>query len=52
MNVREKPSLNSCVVATHPEGTIVTVSSIEGDWLRLQDGGYILYEQGQWAEEI
>ena len=52
MNVRERQSLNSRVIATQPEGTIVTVSGIEGDWLRLQDGEYILYEHGRWAEEV
>ena len=52
MNVRTKPSLDAKKAGTKPEGTVVRVKSIEGDWLCLADGNFILYESGKWAEKI
>ena len=51
MNVRDRPSLNGRVLATMPEGTVVSVQSVDNGWLHLTDGRYILYA-GVFAEEI
>ncbi len=47
MNVRKKPSMDSTIIATRPEGTVVQVLALEGDWLHLASDGYILYGQGK-----
>ena len=52
MNIRKKPSLDSTIIGTRPEGTVVRVLSIENDWLHLANEGYILYGNGKWAEKI
>ena len=52
MNFRKKPSLDSTIIGTRPEGTVVRVLSIENDWLHLANDGYILYGNGKWAEKI
>ena len=52
MNIRKKPSLDSTIIGTRPEGTVVRVLSIENDWLHLANDGYILYGNGKWAEKI
>ena len=52
MNVRKKPSKDSTILSTKAEGTIVRVLKVEGDWLCLADGSYILYEAGKWAEKL
>ena len=49
MNVRKAPSLEAEKVGTKPEGTVVQVTSIEGDWLHLADGNYIF---AKWAERV
>ena len=51
MNVRDRPSLNGRILATKPEGTVVSVQSVDNGWLHLTDGRYILYA-GVFAEEI
>ena len=52
MNVRKKPSLKAQIVDTRPEGSVVRVLAIEGDWMRLANDTYILYEGGKWAEKL
>ena len=52
MNVRKKPSLKAQIVDTRPEGSVVRVLAIEGDWMHLANDTYILYEGGKWAEKL
>ena len=52
MNVRKKPTLDSTIVTTKPEGTIVRVLGIEKDWLHLADDTFILYGAGKWADKV
>ena len=52
MNVRRKPSLDSQILTTKPEGTVVRVLGVEKEWLHLADGSYILYADGEFAEKI
>ena len=52
MNVRKKPTLDSTIVTTKPEGTIVRVLGIEKDWLHLADDTFILYGSGKWADKV
>ena len=52
MNVRKKPSMDSTIVTTKPEGTIVRVLGVENDWLHLADDTFILYQGGRWADKI
>lgn len=52
MNIRKRPSLDSTIIGTRPEGTVVRVLSIENDWLHLANDGYILYGGGTWAEKM
>ena len=52
MNVRKKPTLDSTIVTTKPEGTIVRVLEIEKDWLHLADDTFILYGGGKWADKV
>ncbi len=52
MNVREKPSMSALILGTKPEGDIVKVAALENDWLRLTDGTYILFGNGNYAEKI
>ena len=39
MNIRKKPSLDSTIIGTRPEGTVVRVLSNENDWLHLANDG-------------
>ena len=52
MNVRKRPSLESTVVGTKPEGTAVRVLKIENDWMHLAEGTFILYGEGEYAEKM
>ena len=52
MNVRKKPSLKAQIVDTRPEGAVVRVLTLEGDWMHLVNDTYILYEGGKWAEKL
>ena len=52
MNVRKRPSLESTVVGTKPEGTAVRVLKIENDWMHLAEGTFILYGEGEYAERL
>lgn len=52
MNVRKAPALDAAIIGTRAEGTVVRVLAIEGDWMHLSDGSYILYEGGKYAEKI
>ena len=52
MNVRKKPSMDSTIVTTKPEGTIVRVLGVENDWLHLADDTFILYQGGRWADKV
>ena len=51
MNVRKGPSIEAPIATTLPEGIEVDVKAVEGKWLHLTDGTYILYEGGKWAEK-
>lgn len=50
MNVRKAPSLEAPVSKTMSLGTRVTAQLING-WLALKSGGYILFDNGQYAQE-
>ena len=52
MNVRKKPSMDSTIVTTKPEGTIVRVLGVENDWMHLADDTFILYQGGRWADKV
>ena len=52
MNVRKRASMNAPVLATKAAGTIVHVVTIENDWMRLRDGTFILYGNGEYAEKL
>ena len=57
MNVRAAPSLNSAILRTAPAGTVVQVSHIENNWMKIRNGSdfaYILYEKDgkKFAERV
>ena len=52
MNVRAEPNLTASILNAKPAGTLVAVESIVDGWLKLTDGGYILYEAGKYAEKM
>ena len=52
MNVRKNPSLDADILSTKPENSVVRVLGIENGWLHLMDGGFILYEDGKYAEKL
>ena len=52
MNVRKKPTLDSTIVTTKPEGTIVRVLGIEKDWQHLADDTFLFYQGGKWADKV
>ena len=52
MNIRKKPSLDAQIVGTKAEGTVVRTIGIEGDWLHLSDGNYVLYGGGEYAVKV
>lgn len=49
MNVRTAPSLNADKAGIAEAGTVVKVAAVEGDWLHLTDGTFILYAGGKFA---
>lgn len=49
MNIRKAPSLNAEKAGIAQKGTVVEVAAIEGDWMRLTDGTFILYAAGKYA---
>lgn len=49
MNIRKAPSLNAEKTGIAQKGTVVEVAAIEGDWMRLTDGTFILYADGKYA---
>ena len=52
MNVRKEPSIRSERLGRKPAGSEVSVLELANDWLRLEDGGYILFEGGKFAEKL
>lgn len=52
MNVRKEPSIRSERLGRKPAGSEVSVLELANDWLRLEDGGYILFEGGKFAARI
>ena len=52
MNIRSKPSLNAHIASVKPAGTVVRTVGIEGDWLHLSDGNYVLYKDGKYAKKM
>ena len=52
MNVRKEPSVEAEKLRTLPAGTEVSVAALEDDWLKLEEGGYILFAGGKFAERI
>ena len=52
MNVRKEPSIRSERLGRKPAGSEVSVLELANDWLRLEDGGYILFEGGKYAEKL
>lgn len=52
MNIRKKPSLTAQIVNIKPAGTLVRAVGIEGDWLHLSDGSYVLYKNGEYARKV
>lgn len=49
MNIRKAPSLNAEKAGVAQKGTVVEVAAVEGDWLRLTDGVFILFGGGKYA---
>ena len=49
MNIRKAPSLNAETAGIAQKGTVVEVAAVEGDWMRLTDGTFILYAAGKYA---
>ena len=52
MNVRKEPSIRSEKLGQKSAGSDVSVLELANDWLRLEDGGYILFEGGKFAEKL
>jgi len=51
MNVRKTPSLKAEKIGTKEKGTVVE-AVLEGDWLHLTDGTFILYGGGKFAAKV
>ena len=49
MNIRKAPSKTAEIAGIAQKGTIVDVTAIEGDWMHLANGSYILFEGGKYA---
>lgn len=49
MNIRKAPSKTAEIAGIAQKGTIVDVTAIEGDWMHLADGSFILFEGGKFA---
>lgn len=49
MNIRKAPSLDAEKLGIAQKGTVVEVAAVEGDWLCLTDGSFILYGGGKFA---
>jgi hypothetical protein len=52
MNIRKSPSKEAEKLGVAEVGTVVTVSAVEGDWLHLTNGTFILFEGGRFAEKL
>lgn len=55
MNIRIAPSLKADKVGVVETGTVVEVTAIENDWLRVKNGAgevFILYGGGKFAERV
>ena len=55
MNIRIAPSLKADKVGIADTGTVVEVTAIENDWLRVKNGAgevFILYGGGEFAERL
>lgn len=52
MNVRSAPSMTAPIATVLPNKTIVNVVAIENDWMRLEDGLFILFGDGKYAEKV
>ena len=57
MNVRAEASMQSKILRTAPAGTVVQVSHIENNWMKIRNGSdfaYILYEKDgkKFAERV
>ena len=55
MNIRIAPSLKADKVGVAETGTVVEVTAIENDWLRVKNGAgevFILYGAGKFAERV
>jgi hypothetical protein len=51
MNVRKTPSLKAEKIGTKEKDTVVE-AVLEGDWLHLTDGTFILYGGGKFAAKV
>ena len=55
-NDRKKVIVFICIrsekLGKKPAGSEVSVLELANDWLRLEDGGYILFEGGKFAEKL
>ena len=51
MNVRKTPSLKAEKIGTKKKDTVVE-AVLEGDWLHLTDGTFILYGGGKFAAKV
>ena len=55
MNIRIAPSLKADKVGVAETGTVVEVTAIDNDWLRVKNGAgevFILYGGGKFAEKV
>lgn len=52
MNIRKEPSTSARKIGTAKQDTIVTVKAVKNDWLHLENGTFILYGGGEFAEKV
>lgn len=52
MNIRKEPSTSARKIGTAKQDTIVTVKAVKNDWLHLENGTFILYAGGEFAEKV
>ncbi len=55
MNIRIHPALNADIVGIVQPGTVVSVTSIQNDWMAVKNGSenvYILYGGGRYATRL
>lgn len=52
MYIRKGPSKKAEKLGIAEPETVVEVAAVEGDWLHLTDGTFILYDGGKFAQKL